>query len=158
MHEEANNYDQQGSAVKADSGKPPMSMLPGHSLMAVARVLDTGAAKYGRDNWRQGFSYSRLVDAAMRHIFAFQEGEDLDLETGESHIAHATCCLLFLLHYLELEIPGAPGPGDDRPNTDQSLLLPTNVEEEAAIVAALDRVRMAGPVRGGGYIPAAPFS
>ena len=116
-HKQADNYGQLGAAVKADSGKPPMSMLPGHALEAVARVLDTGAAKYGRDNWRQGFSYSRLIDAALRHIFAFQEGENEDPETGESHIAHASCCLLFLLHYLELESVGLPGLGDDRPNT-----------------------------------------
>jgi len=106
------------NAVKYDAGKPPMSMLPGAALEAVALVLDFGAHKYGRDNWRNGFSYSRLMDAAVRHLYTFQEGEDNDPETGLSHIAHASCCLLFLLHYIETSV-GVP-EGDDRPNTEHN--------------------------------------
>jgi hypothetical protein len=40
---------------------------------------------------------SRLLDAALRHTFTFADGEDIDEESGESHLAHAACCLLFAL-------------------------------------------------------------
>ena len=58
-----------------------------------------GLQKYGRDNWRKGMDFSRLMDAALRHIYAFADGEDKDGETGLSHLAHARCCLAFLLEY-----------------------------------------------------------
>jgi hypothetical protein len=56
-----------------------------------------GATKYSKNNWRNGIAYSRLIDAALRHILAYSSGEDFDLETGLSHAAHARCCLGMLL-------------------------------------------------------------
>lgn len=82
---------------KNDAGKPPLALLPWEALIDVAKVLDAGAAKYGRDNWRKGVGYHRLLDAQMRHLAAFTMGEDYDAETGLSHLAHAACCNLFLL-------------------------------------------------------------
>ena len=64
--------------------------------------MATGAAKYGRDNWRQGMDWTRLADAALRHLHAWVDGEDLDEGeggSGESHLANARCCLAFLLEY-----------------------------------------------------------
>ena len=56
-----------------------------------------GAGKYGKGNWAMGLSYSRLIDACLRHTLAWAEGEDNDHETGLSHLAHARCCLGMLL-------------------------------------------------------------
>jgi hypothetical protein len=83
---------------KFDETKPDMSMISRELLEAVAQVRMFGAQKYERDNWRLGFKYSRSIAAAMRHIAAFNAGEDLDTESGLSHIAHAVCCLEHLLH------------------------------------------------------------
>lgn len=52
----------------------------------------------GRDNWRKGFKYTRSADAALRHIFAFLDGEDMDPESGLPHIAHAVASLEHLLY------------------------------------------------------------
>jgi hypothetical protein len=35
----------------------------------------------------------------MRHIMAFNDGEDKDPESGLSHLAHAACCIMFLLEF-----------------------------------------------------------
>jgi hypothetical protein len=35
----------------------------------------------------------------MRHLHAFNDGEDKDPESGLSHLAHASCCLMFLLEF-----------------------------------------------------------
>ena len=107
-------YDPVGTplgGVKHDQGKPPLGMIPAAAMQAEAQVLAFGAEKYGRDNWRKGITYTRLADAALRHIFAFLEGEDADPESGLPHLAHALCCLGFLLHF-----EYAPTLGiDDRP-------------------------------------------
>lgn len=83
-------------AIKKDDEKVPLDLLDTSWLMGIGRILKFGATKYSPNNWRKGFSYSRLTAAAMRHIFAFNNGQDIDPETGESHLLHASCCLMFL--------------------------------------------------------------
>jgi hypothetical protein len=80
------------------------------ALREIAHLLTFGAEKYGDDNWTQGAAWSRYFDALLRHLTAWWGGEDKDEETGRSHLAHAGCCLLFLLAY-ELRASGR----DDRP-------------------------------------------
>lgn len=87
------------AAVKHDSGKPPMSLLPGAALRKIAEVLDFGQQKYSSNNWRKGFKWSRLHDACLRHLTSYQDGERLDPESNLSHLAHAGCMLLFLLQH-----------------------------------------------------------
>jgi len=91
------------SGVKHDQGKPPMSMINREALVQEAYVMAFGRKKYDRDNWRGGMDWTRLVDAAMRHITAWSEGEDNDPETGITHLAHARCCLAFLIWYQEYD-------------------------------------------------------
>lgn len=89
---------------KHDSGKPLMGAVPPNAMLAVARVLTFGAEKYGRDNWRQvENAETRYLDAALRHINAYQRGESVDPESGESHLAHAVCSLMFMLELQEGE-------------------------------------------------------
>lgn len=92
------------SGAKFDNGKPPLGLIPRQALEAEAQVMAFGANKYGRDNWRGGMDWTRLSDAALRHITAFVDGEDVDPETGLPHLAHARCCLAFLLAYSKLEL------------------------------------------------------
>lgn len=91
--------DEAGGALKADTGKVPMSLLPRSALVAEAEVLAFGAKKYAAHNWRKGMVWSRLADAALRHLTAWIDGEDTDPETGLSHLAHLRCCAGFLIEY-----------------------------------------------------------
>jgi Domain of unknown function (DUF5664) len=88
-----------GSAMKFDSGKLPVNLLSSEALLQTAAVLKFGADKYHAHNWRDGFAWSRPLAAAMRHIMAFNDGEDKDPESGLSHLAHAACCIMFLLEF-----------------------------------------------------------
>ena len=88
-----------GVFVKHDNGKPQWSLLPWQATEEVIRVLEHGATKYGAYNWRKGTQWRRYIDAAMRHLMAFNFGEDSDKESGFSHLAHAVCCLLFLIDF-----------------------------------------------------------
>lgn len=89
------------TGTKHDSGKPRMELLDSLWLTGVARVLTFGATKYAAHNWRAGLQISRLIGACLRHIFAFLRGEDKDPETGESHLYHASCCLMFAANMME---------------------------------------------------------
>lgn len=86
------------SGIKFDSGKLRWGLLPLEPLIVVVQVLMLGAKKYSDNNWKQIDDIpGRYYDAAMRHLTAWKMGEKSDPETGLSHLAHATCCLLFML-------------------------------------------------------------
>jgi hypothetical protein len=84
---------------KNDTGKIPLDLIDRIALLEEGKVMAFGAKTYDRHNWRKGMAWSRLIAAALRHINAFNSGEDLDPESGISHLAHARCCLAFLLNY-----------------------------------------------------------
>lgn len=90
-------------AVKADSGKMDWSLLPIESVEEIIKVLEFGATKYDDWNWAtgEGFKYTRVFNATMRHLWAWFKGEDNDPETGISHWAHAGCNVLFMLHFIK---------------------------------------------------------
>jgi len=89
-------------AVKHDDGKPDWSLVPFESLEGMVKVLEFGAKKYDNWNWTAdgGFQYTRVLRSCLRHLFAWSRGEDLDPESGLSHIHHAMCNLLFISHYI----------------------------------------------------------
>lgn len=82
---------------KFDNGKLDLSLIPLSALEQEARGFMLGADKYGRNNFKQGLEASRLVAACLRHVHAWMEGEDLDPESGASHLGHARCCLAMIL-------------------------------------------------------------
>ena len=85
--------------VKSDDNKSRYDLLPPEMLEETAQVLAFGAQKYSDNNWVKGASWSRYFSAMMRHMWAWWRGEDNDPETGYSHLAHASCCLGFLMAY-----------------------------------------------------------
>lgn len=85
---------------KFDSGKLRHSLLPSGVITEVLKVLEFGARKYKENNWQHVTNgRDRYYDAALRHITAWREGELEDSETGVNHLAHAICCLMFLLWF-----------------------------------------------------------
>lgn len=83
---------------KFDDSKPRFSLIPAEALPPVMRTLEYGAKKYSEGNWRYVTNaHDRYFDAAHRHLASWWSGETEDAETGESHLAHAICCLMFLL-------------------------------------------------------------
>ena len=90
-----------GDNLKLDDGKYRLDLLDPISLQGTASVLSFGAEKYSPDGWRAGIEYRRIYAALMRHMMAWWNGEDLDPETGLSHIHHAACNIMFLQNYIE---------------------------------------------------------
>ena len=86
--------------VKYDEDKPKWSLLPFSAVGEVVKVLTYGANKYAPDNWKYvPNARTRYIDAAFRHIAAYVSGEKTDAEAGLNHLAHAICCLLFLVAF-----------------------------------------------------------
>ena len=77
--------------------KPRIGLVPLRALWEVAKVMSYGAEKYDSFNWKGGIRYTRLIDAAFRHLIQFTEGEDVDPESSQKHLAHSVCCLMMLL-------------------------------------------------------------
>ncbi len=88
------------TGVKFDQDKPQWTLVPFKAFDEVVKVLTIGARKYAPDNWKKvPNARQRYIDAAFRHMSAYAGGEKLDAETGKNHLAHAVCCLLFLLAF-----------------------------------------------------------
>lgn len=101
---------QESEGRKDDTNKLPWHLLPADAVDEILWVLQYGADKYAARNWEKGMNWSRPFSALMRHMWAWWRREPCDNETGISHLAHAGCCILFLLAY-ELRKTGT----DDRP-------------------------------------------
>ena len=86
---------------KYDAGKTPMGLLSTTALTKIAKVMAFGAQKYSVHQWRSGMNWQRVLDAALRHLLAYNDGKNVDDETGLSHLAHLGCCVMFLLEYEE---------------------------------------------------------
>ena len=84
---------------KNDAHKLPHHLIAPEIQDALAAVLAFGAAKYAPRNWEKGMNWSRAFSAMMRHMWAWWRGEDMDQETGMSHLWHAACCVMFLVAY-----------------------------------------------------------
>jgi hypothetical protein len=89
---------------KFDGGKLQYGLVPPLALRETVKVLTYGAEKYEPDNWRRvPDGPRRYFDAAQRHIWAYKTGEVNDPETNINHLAHAICCLMFMLDLDESE-------------------------------------------------------
>ena len=89
---------------KFDGGKLQYGLLPPLALREIVKVLTFGAEKYEPDNWRRvPDGHRRYFDAAQRHLWAYKEGEMYDPETSVNHLAHALCCIMFMLDLDESE-------------------------------------------------------
>ena len=72
--------------------------VPTTFVWAVGVAMLEGARKYGRSNYRvAGVRASVYVDAAKGHIDQWWEGENLDPDTGLSHLVKAAASLAVLI-------------------------------------------------------------
>lgn len=91
-------------SLRFNSGKPQSNEISPKFLLDMGAVLEKSRQKYPRGNWAKGNSYSVPFDSMMRHILAWQSGESIDSESGQSHLAHAALNLM-MLHYYEEMFP-----------------------------------------------------
>jgi hypothetical protein len=94
----AASYPDDNPKTALGEAKPKMSHTPTESIRLLGQVHSMGAAKYGAFNWRKKTVSSTVYyDAAMRHLMAYFDGEDVDGESGLPHLAHVMACCSILL-------------------------------------------------------------
>jgi len=92
-------------SAKYDQGKTDWSLLPWRAIERAAKIMtfaatpkSEGGKGYGVDSWKtvKGGMF-RYWAALCRHMFCrFILGEIIDPETGEPHMAHALCNVMFV--------------------------------------------------------------
>lgn len=128
------NSAAKGSGARYNTGKPDLSLIPMWTLMGEAQVWEYGKRKYAAWNWLKGMSWSIPLACALRHLAAFQDGEDNDAESGLDHLDHAMCNLRMLKAYKTVY-----PEGDDRP--------PSRSKVTPQAVAEQQRASLGGPTQ-----------
>ena len=88
--------------------------VPPASIVYEALAMQDGARKYGAYNWRaKKVVASIYVAAALRHVYKFLDGVDIDPESGLPELAHAKACLGILIDAKETGnlVDDRPTPG-----------------------------------------------
>ncbi len=93
--------DQGKKDAIGDMSKPRLSLIPKKALWALGKALTYGEHHYGAHNWRKGIKISYLLDAAMRHINEFNDGEDIDQKSQNHHLGNAMANLAMIIELLE---------------------------------------------------------
>lgn len=76
------------------TNKLGLHLVPSSLIAAAAVAFTEGALKYGKFNWRvSGVRASVYLDALMRHVFSWANGEECDPITGISHLSSALACI-----------------------------------------------------------------
>lgn len=101
------------AAERYNKGKVQLSLVDPLFIEEVAKVMELGARKYGKDNWLKGQPYMQVLDSMKRHIAEFEHGESRDKESGLHPLAHVACNVMFLLRY-DLDAAYEENELDDR--------------------------------------------
>ena len=83
--------------VKADAGKPQLSLVPTEIVRCIARVREYGTRKYhDPENWKK-VEINRYRDAMYRHLLSYVDNpKGVDEESGLPHLWHLACNVAFL--------------------------------------------------------------
>ncbi|KKK94374.1 hypothetical protein LCGC14_2683520 [marine sediment metagenome] len=86
-------------ALRHNKNKPPSSYILHYPkvIEVIARILEAGEVKYKRLNWKIGGNTDEsYLDAAIRHMSKFVNGDPFDEEYGTHHLGHAIWNLMTL--------------------------------------------------------------
>lgn len=78
--------------------KVPLALVPSTAIILMGQAFKEGARKYGPFNWREksveGMTYAH---ASLRHLMAWIDGEEIDPESGNPHLAHVLACVAIMV-------------------------------------------------------------
>lgn len=88
--------------MKNDSQKLRLELLEPEFIEGIGKIITFGAQKYEADNWKKASNpenIKRIKGSLLRHTFSYLKGEKVDPESGESHLYHIGCNLMFLDYF-----------------------------------------------------------
>ena len=80
--------------LRYNKGKIDLTQISPVSQRCESLVFMYGAAKYAKNNWKKFKSteqaaFDEFLQCAKRHIMNYEEGQWLDAESQQVHLAHA---------------------------------------------------------------------
>lgn len=96
-----------------------LSVIPSTAILELGKAMQNGAGKYGAFNWRDNkISSSVYMDACMRHLLSWWDGEEIAEDSGVHHLGHAMACLALVLDAQRLDTlndnrPAVKGPAPE---------------------------------------------
>ena len=88
------------SGIKYDKGKLDWSLLEWRALEGLVKVLSFGEQRYGRENWKDlDRPEARYLNALMRHAVKIMQGQNIDPDSGQTHLSHIMCNAMFLQYF-----------------------------------------------------------
>lgn len=97
-------------SARYNQGKVQTREIDPAFILGIGEVLTKSRAKYEHYNWCKPTKLSTPYESMMRHIMAFQSGEDFDKETGSHHLLHAATNIMFMYYHCM----NNPEESDDR--------------------------------------------
>lgn len=83
--------------------KVPLHLVPPAAIHHMALAFEDGAKKYGPYNWREkAVPMMTYIGAALRHLHALLDGQDMAADSKRHHAAHAADCCAIILDALEI--------------------------------------------------------
>lgn len=99
-----------GTSLRYNENKIQTREIDPNFILGIGQVLTKSREKYDHYNWCKPTQLSTPYESMMRHILAFQSGEDFDKETSAHHLLHAATNLMFMYYH----ITNNPEESDDR--------------------------------------------
>jgi hypothetical protein len=82
--------------------KISVTKIPPSAILEMARAMENGATKYGPQNYRDTYVRTTIyLDAAIRHIFSYFDGEENAEDSGCTHLGHAMASLGIIIDAAE---------------------------------------------------------
>lgn len=91
-------------ALRDNKGKPKWGLVHYKSLIPMINVLEFGAKKYEEWNWMKPMPTREILESMQRHLAALMDGEEVDSESGISHMGHIQCNAMFYNYQKDREL------------------------------------------------------
>ncbi len=88
-------------SLRFNEGKIQTKEVDPAFILGIGAVLTKSREKYPAFNWQKDTAWSIPYESMMRHLMAFQSGEELDPETKLSHLLHCATNIMFLYYYTQ---------------------------------------------------------
>jgi len=90
-------------SIRYNEGKPKWSLVHYDSLIPMIRVLEFGAKKYAPFNWQKGLDLKEILESMQRHLAKLMDNEEIDTESGISHMGHIQANAMFYNYHKNKE-------------------------------------------------------
>lgn len=91
----------EGGSLRYNKGKPQFSHLSPDFVLEVMNVMTSANDKYPYLNYTRSQDVRTASDSLMRHFLAFQNGANIDEESGHHHLAHVATNAMIIFQNLK---------------------------------------------------------